>query len=258
MKLKLSNKLFDLTGKVAIVTGGSSGLGYGMALGLAKHGADVIVASLHLSKAIKVKKEIEKLSRRSLALKVDVTNMNSVKKMAEDALKKFKRINILVCSAGVSINIPALETTEKDWDRVININLKGTFLCDQAIGRIMIEQGGGKIINISSVSGQLGHPNHSPYAASKGGVVLLTKALAVEWAKYNISVNSIGPGYTRTPINEKRLSNKEFYENVISKIPMGRLGNLEDMIGPVVFLASNASNYVTGHTLFVEGGRIAD
>lgn len=258
MKLELSNKLFDLAGKVAIVTGGSSGLGYGMALGLAKHGADVIVASLHLSKAVKVKKEIEKLGRRSLALKVDVTKMNSVKKMTEDALKKFKKINILVCSAGVSINIPALETTEEDWDRVVNINLKGTFLCNQAVGRIMIEQGGGKIINISSVSGQLGHPNHSPYAASKGGVVLLTKALAVEWAKYNINVNSIGPGYTRTPINEKRLSDKEFYNNVISKIPMGRLGNVEDVIGPVVFLASDASNYVTGHTLFVEGGRIAD
>jgi len=258
MKLELSNKLFDLADKVAIVTGGSSGLGYGMALGLAKHGADVIVASLHLSKAVKVKKEIEKLGRRSLALKVDVTKMNSVKKMTEDALKKFKKINILVCSAGVSINIPALETTEEDWDRVVNINLKGTFLCNQAVGRIMIEQGGGKIINISSVSGQLGHPNHSPYAASKGGVVLLTKALAVEWAKYNINVNSIGPGYTRTPINEKRLSDKEFYNNVISKIPMGRLGNVEDVIGPVVFLASDASNYVTGHTLFVEGGRIAD
>ncbi|HDK25903.1 MAG TPA: glucose 1-dehydrogenase [Candidatus Atribacteria bacterium] len=258
MDIELSDKLFDLNGKIAIVTGGASGIGRGMALGLAKYGADVAIADMNLPKALEVKEEIEKLGRQSLALKVDVTNLDSVKKMAEDTLKKFNKINILVCSAGVSINIPALETTEEDWDRVVDVNLKGTFLCNQAVGRIMIEQGGGKIINISSVSGQLGHPNHSPYAASKGGVVLLTKALAVEWAKYNINVNSIGPGYIRTPLTEKRLANKEFYNSVVSKIPMGRLGRIEDMIGPVVFLASDASNYVTGHTLFVEGGRIAD
>jgi len=258
MEIKLSDKVFDLTNKVAIVTGGASGIGYGMALGLARYGADVVIADLNLPKASKVKEEIEKLGRKSLALKVDVTSLYSVKKMAKESLKKFNKINILVCSAGVSINIPALETSEEGWDRVVDINLKGTFLCNQTVGRIMVEQGGGKIINISSVSGQLGHPNHSPYAASKGGVVLLTKALAVEWAKYNINVNSIAPGYTKTPLTEKRLSDKKFYKDVISKIPMGRLGKIEDIIGPIVFLASDASNYVTGHTLFVEGGRIAD
>jgi len=258
MEIELSNKVFDLTNKVAIVTGSARGLGRAMALGLAKYGANIVIADLRFSEASETKKEVESLGRESLAIKVDVTKSDSINEMVEKTLEEFDKIDILVCSAGVSVRKPALEITEEDWDRVIDINLKGTFLCDQAVGREMKKKGRGKIINIASVSGQLGHPNRSPYTASKGGVVLLTKALAVEWARYNINVNAIGPGFFRTPLTEDYLSNEKIYNEIISKIPMGRPGEVEDLIGPAVFLASDASNYITGHTLFVEGGRIAD
>ena len=258
MEIELSDKVFNLTNKVAIITGGARGLGRGMALGLAKYGANIVIADLWFSEASETTKEIESLGRKSLAIEVDVTKSDSINEMVKKTLEEFDKIDILVCSAGISVRKPALEITEEDWDRVIDIDLKGTFLCDQAVGREMIKRGGGKIINISSVSGQLGHPNRAPYTASKGGVVLLTKALAVEWAKYNINVNAIGPGFFRTPLTEDYLSNERVYKEIVSKIPMGRPGKVEDLIGPVVFLASDASNYVTGHTLFVEGGRIAD
>lgn len=178
--------------------------------------------------------------------------------MVEETLNKFSKIDILVNNAGITKRGPTLSMNEEDWDRVIAVNLKGVFLCSQAVGKEMIKQKKGKIINVASIAGQIGLLNTLPYCASKGGVIQITRALAIEWAKYNINVNAIAPTIFETPLTKPVLENdKEFYNYTIERIPLGRFGNPSDLAGAVVFLASDASDFVTGHILNIDGGWLA-
>ena len=245
---------FDLSGKVAIVTGAGRGMGYHIALALARYGADLVVCSRTVSELEKVGAEIEKLGRRVLVQKMDVTNIPEIHSMVEAAVKTFGRIDLLVNNAGINIPQWAEEVTEEAWDRVFDINLKGTFFCAQAVGKVMIRQKSGKIINISSQSGSVGLIMRSAYCASKGGLNLLTKVLALEWAKHNILVNAIAPTFLETPMTKPMLEKKEFHDYVMGNILLGRLARFEDVTGAVIYLASEASNMVTGHVLLIDGG----
>jgi NAD(P)-dependent dehydrogenase (short-subunit alcohol dehydrogenase family) len=245
---------FDLSGKVAIVTGAGRGMGYHIALALARYGADLVVCSRTVSELEKVGAEIEKLGRRVLIQKMDVTNIPEIHSMVEAAVKTFGRIDLLVNNAGLNIPQWAEEVTEEAWDRVFDINLKGSFFCAQAVGKVMIRQKRGKIINISSQSGSVGLIMRSAYCASKGGLNLLTKVLALEWAKHNILVNAIAPTFLETPMTKPMLEKKEFHDYVMGNILLGRLAKFEDVTGAVIYLASEASNMVTGHVLLIDGG----
>lgn len=247
----------SLQRKVAIVTGASRGLGRAMALGLAEAGADVVVVSRTLEDLKKVAKEIQQLGRVGLPVQADVSRRADVEHMVERTMERFGRIDILVNNAGTIYRIASEDYPEEEWDRVVNVNLKGAFLCAQAVARVMIRQGGGKIINTASLLSAIGVPTIPAYAASKGGIAQLTKTLAVEWAKYKINVNAIGPGFFRTDLTEPLQKNPKRSAEISSRIPSGRWGVPEDLKGAVVFLASDASEYVTGHVLYVDGGFLA-
>lgn len=251
-------ELFDLSDRVALVTGASGGLGREIARGLAEYGAHVAFADLFPEKANETIAEIVSLGRKTGSYKVDVRKPDQVHRMVDAVFSDFGRIDILVNSAGVNNRKPIVDYTPEEWKEIIDINLNGTFYCSQAAGRIMLRQGRGKIINMGSVSSLLGHPHHGPYAASKGGVALLTKVLAVEWAKSGINVNAVCPAYIQTPLTEDYLATGDHYAKIASTIPMGRLGRPSDVVGAVVFLASDAASFVTGHLLLVDGGRCAD
>jgi gluconate 5-dehydrogenase len=251
-------RLFDLTDKVAIVTGGSGSFGRAVSIGLAAHGADVVVTARTLSSLEKTAGEIQQLGRKALPISCDVVDPKNVDQMVRQTLDSFGKINILVTSAGIALRSPAEEMTIEDWQNVMDINVKGTFLCCQAAGRVMIQQGGGKIITVSSVRGLLGHPGgYSAYGTSKGAIHLLTRQLACEWAKYKINVNSIAPCVFRTPMNEAILRDEKMVRLFMSRIPWGRAAEPEDFVGASVFLASDASQFVTGHILYVDGGNVA-
>jgi 2-deoxy-D-gluconate 3-dehydrogenase len=245
---------FDLSGKVALVTGAGRGMGYHIALALARYGADIIVCSRTLSELEKVGKEIESLGRRVFVQRADLTKIPEIQAMVDESVRAFGRIDILVNNAGVNIPQWAEEVTEEAWDKVFNINLKGAFFCAQAVGKVMIRQKRGKIINVSSQSGSVGLIMRSAYCASKGGLNLLTKVLALEWAKHNILVNAIAPTFLETPMTKPMLEKKEFRDYVMGNILLGRLAKFEDVVGAVVYLASEASNMVTGHILLIDGG----
>jgi 2-deoxy-D-gluconate 3-dehydrogenase len=174
--------------------------------------------------------------------------------MVEKAVDRFGRIDILVNNAGINISKPALEVTEQDWDRVLDVNLKGVFFCSQAVARGMIQQKSGKIVNVASQNGVIGYYNRAAYCSSKAGVVNLTRVLAIEWASRSINVNAVGPTFVRTPLTEKLFQEESFKREVLSRIPLGRLGKPEDVAGAVVFLSSPAADLITGHTLLVDGG----
>lgn len=245
---------FDLSGKVALVTGAGRGMGYHIALALARYGADLIVCSRTLSELENVGKEIESLGRRVFVQRADLTKIPEIQAMVEESVRAFGRIDILVNNAGVNIPQWAEEVTEEAWDKVFNINLKGAFFCAQAVGKVMIRQKKGKIINVSSQSGSVGLIMRSAYCASKGGLNLLTKVLALEWAKHNITVNAIAPTFLETPMTKPMLEKKEFRDYVMGNILLGRLARFEDVVGAVIYLASEASNMVTGHILLIDGG----
>jgi len=245
---------FDLSGKVAIVTGAGRGMGYHMAVALARYGADVTLCSRTVSELEALGREIEKIGRRALIQRVDVTKISEIQDMVEATVKTFGHIDILVNNAGLNIPQWAEEVTEEAWDRVFDINLKGAFFCAQAVGKVMIRQKKGKIINISSQSGSVGLIMRSAYCASKGGLNLLTKVLALEWGKHNILVNAIAPTFLETPMTKPMLEKKEFHDYVMGNIVLGRLAKVEDVTGAVIYLASEASNMVTGHVLLIDGG----
>lgn len=245
---------FDLTGKTALVTGATKGLGYGMALGLAQAGADIVVVSRTPADCERVAGEIRAMGRRAIALPTDVTDQPAVEKLVQDTVAQFGGIDILVNNAGSAITKRAEDLTMADWDRVIGIDLRAAFMVAQAVGRVMIGQKHGKIINIASIFGLVADKQVLPYLAAKGGVVQMTKGLAMEWAKHNIQVNAVAPGYVITPMNEKDLMEEKVYKNVTSKIPMRRLGKIEDIAGVVVFLASAAADYATGAVFNIDGG----
>lgn len=250
--------LFNLNDRVILITGAAGGLGQAMAVGLAEYGAQIALADLRLENTNDILAQIDNLGKKAAAYKVDITDRNNITEMVEKVHKDFGRIDVLINSAGVNNRKRIEDYTEQEWDNIVDINLKGTFLCCQAVGKIMLNQGKGKIINMASVSSTLGHPHHGPYAASKGGVALLTKVMAVEWAKRGINVNAIAPAYVRTSLTADYLSKGDNYKQISDTIPMGRLGEPEDIVGAAVYLASDASNFVTGHLLTVDGGRCAD
>lgn len=247
--------LFDLTGKVGIVTGGSGGIGRVLAIGLAKHGADVVVTSRTLAKLEPVAAEIQALGRKAKAIPCDVTSDRSVKDMVDRAVKEFSRIDILVNAAGINIRNSAEDIPVEDWQKVMDFNARGTFICCQAVGRVMIKQKSGKIVNLSSVRGRYGAPSGAiAYSPSKGAVDTLTRTLACEWAKYNILVNAVAPTLIETDLTRQALANPEFAKTMKARIPLGRWGFPEDVIGPTVFLAAKASDFVTGQIIYVDGG----
>jgi len=247
--------LFDLTGKVAVVVGGAGGLGRAQALGLAEAGADVAVASRNLDSLKAVAKEITAKGRKSLAVKVDVVEEKQVNAMVETIMKTFSHIDILVNAAGLAIRQPADSFPIEEWQQVMDINTRGTFLCCQAVGRIMIKQKSGKIINVSSVRGRYGLPaGYAAYCPSKGAVDTLTRTLACEWAKHNVLVNAIAPTVVETELTKGLLADAEYAKTLKARIPMGRWALTEDIVGPTVFFASDAANFVTGQILYIDGG----
>jgi gluconate 5-dehydrogenase len=249
--------LFDITGKVAVVAGGGGGIGRAQALGLADAGADVIVASRKLEHIEPVVEEIQGKGRKSLAIAVDVSQEKSVTAMVDTVLREFPQIDILVNAHGISIRKPAETFPIDEWQQVMDTNTRGTFLCCQAAGRVMIKQKNGRIINLSSVRGRYGLPaNYAAYCASKGAVDTLTRTLACEWAKHNVLVNAIAPTVVETPLTltPEALLNPDFAKYMKGRIPMGRWALPEDIVGATVFFASPASNFITGQILYIDGG----
>ncbi len=247
--------LFDLTGRKAIVTGGGRGLGRAMAVGLAQHGADVAIVSRTRAQLEETAAEIAGTGRKVLMFPADVSKKSDVEEVVQQVVGKWGRIDVLVNNAGVDAAQPALDYKEEDWDFVLDVNLKGYFLFAQAAGRVMIEQRRGSIVNNSSICGDVAVKNIVAYNASKGGVNMLTRTLAVEWAPYNVRVNAIAPAYMEAFMPGARSEHDEKKEQSIRELtPLGRRGKPEELVGPVVFLASDASSYVTGEILMVDGG----
>jgi 2-deoxy-D-gluconate 3-dehydrogenase len=243
--------------KIAFVTGAGSGLGQASAVALAQAGADVALTELPGKEAAaqETVRMVEAAGRRALAVPLDVTHLPMIHEAVDQVLKQFGRLDILVNNAGINIPRLALDVTEDDWDRVLDVNLKGVFFVAQAVAnRAMVPRGRGKIINIASQNGVIGYFYRAAYCSSKAGVVNLTRVLALEWAKYRINVNAIGPTFLETPLTRPMFENAEFKADVLSRIPLGRIGKPEDVVGAVVYLASPASDLVTGHTLLVDGG----
>lgn len=246
---------FDLTGKVAIVTGGNGGIGLGMARGLARAGASVVIAGRNQAKSESAAREVEALGARALAIAVDVTDKNAVAGMVEATLTTFGRLDILINNAGINIRNPAHTLSLDDWHAVIDTNLTSAFLCAQAAYPAMKKAGGGKIINIGSMMSIFGAGFAPAYAASKGGIVQFTKAIASSWAADNIQANAILPGWIDTDLTRKaREQLPALNENVLNRTPAKRWGNIDDLAGTAVFLASPASDFVTGTAIPVDGG----
>ncbi len=243
---------FDLTGKVAIVTGGNGGIGYGIARGLARAGADIVVAARNAVKNAQAVRDLQTSGGQALAISTDVQDEASVQAMVQATLAAFGRVDILVNNAGINIRKAPQDYTVEEWLRVVNTNLTGVFLCAREVYAPMVRAGGGKIINIGSMTSVFGSSVAPAYSATKGGVVQLTKSLAIFWAKDNIQVNAILPGWIHTDLTAP--TSAERYNAIQARIPHGRWGEPDELAGAAVFLASRASDYVTGIAMPVDGG----
>jgi gluconate 5-dehydrogenase len=250
----MNQPLFDLTGRVAIVTGASRGLGQYFGRALARAGADLVITSRRLESLAEFKREIEALDRRAVPLELDLRDYDSIQRMVEAAHQAYGKIDILVNNAGCNVRKPALEVTWEDWNLVLDTNLRGTFFVAQAVAKRMIPRRYGRIINIGSVTSVFGYAGITPYCASRGGVKQLTMSLADDWGPYGITVNCLAPGWFKTQQNRVLYDNKEWVEYLCDRIPLKRPGQPSDLEGAVVFLASDASEYITGQTLLVDGG----
>jgi NAD(P)-dependent dehydrogenase (short-subunit alcohol dehydrogenase family) len=258
------NELFSLKGKVAIVTGGGRGIGKYIATGLAEVGANIVIGSRKLENCEQVAKALEKMGVRTLAVRCDMGKIEDIDNLVEATMRVMGGINILVNNAGITWGAPTLDFPIEKWEKVMAVNVRGTFLLSQRVGKVMIKQGGGKIINISSVSGLSGSPEEVhpaiAYSTSKGAIISLTRDLAVKWAKFNIQVNAIAPAFFETDMmawlkkDRFKTIKKHWLEEVI---PMGRSGKEDDIKGVGVFLASGASNFITGEVICVDGGQLA-
>jgi NAD(P)-dependent dehydrogenase (short-subunit alcohol dehydrogenase family) len=253
-----AKKLFDLSGRTAIVTGGSIGLGYQMAEALAEIGANVVLCARKKERCEQAAEGLKQLGVKTLALGCDVKNPEQVQSVVQETISHFGRVDVLINNAGVSWGAPVEEMKLEHWNKVIETNLTGTFLFSQAVGRFMVPQRRGKIVNIASVAGLHGAPPELQaigYHASKGGVIAFTKDLACKWGMHNIQVNAIAPGWFPTHMSQVVI--ERYKESFLKRIPLGRLGGDHDLKGAAVFLASDASDYVTGHVLVVDGGQTA-
>lgn len=245
---------FDLTGKIAVVTGASRGLGQYLGRALARSGADLVITSRRLADLKPFQEEIEALGRRVFPLELDVRDARSVAAKADLAWAEFGKIDILVNNAGCNVRKPALEVSVEDWDLILETNLRGAFFVAQAFARLMVERGYGRIINIGSVTSVFGYAGLAPYCASRGGIKQLTMSLADDWGRYGVTVNCLAPGWFRTKQNSVLYENEKWVEYLKDRIPLKRPGQPQDLDGAVVYLASDASAYVTGQTLLVDGG----
>ena len=244
----------SLDNKVALVTGASRGIGQAIATGLAQSGADVIIASRKIADLEKVAEEIRKTGRKCLPVATHIGRLDEIKNLVDKAIREFGRIDILINNAATNPTmISAIDIDDRAWDSIMNLNLKGLFFLSQSVARIMREKGGGNIINVASVAGI--RPDILPvYSISKAGVIMATKVMAQQWAIYNIRVNAIAPSLTKTKFSEPLWSNQDILNIAMSRTPLGRPAEPEEMVGAVIFLASDASSYVTGQVLAIDGG----
>ena len=251
--------IFKLNGKIAVVTGGAGGIGEALAMGLAIHGATVVVSSRNQETIEKVAQKITETSgSEAIAIASDVTDESSVQNLTDQVVKKYGRIDILVNAMGMNIKHNAFEFPMEDWERLFDVNVKGTMVACKIIGKVMREQKAGAVVNLSSVRGIRGYTGgNAGYCATKGAVELITKALALEWASHNIRVNALGPALVITPGTRHIAENPELAQKYASAVPMGRIGLPEDMVGAVIYLVSNAASFVTGQTIYVDGGLTA-
>jgi NAD(P)-dependent dehydrogenase (short-subunit alcohol dehydrogenase family) len=252
--VKVSKGIFDLTGKVAIITGTSRGLGQYFGRALARAGADLVITSRNINSLEKFKAEIESLGRKALPLELDVCYFDSIQRMVEKAYEEYGKIDILVNNAGCNIRKPALEINWDDWNTVLDTNLRGSFFVAQAVAKKMVPKRYGRIINIGSVTSLFGYAGITPYCASRGGVKQMTMSLADDWGKYGITVNCLAPGWFKTEQNKVLYEDREWVEYICDRIPLKRPGQPDDLDGIIVFLASDESKYITGQTILVDGG----
>jgi NAD(P)-dependent dehydrogenase (short-subunit alcohol dehydrogenase family) len=247
----------SLNGKCALVFGGTSGIGRSIAHGLAEAGADVVPVSRRMDEVSKAAAEIRVLGRRTLEFAADITSRQEIQRVIDGMIAGMGRIDILVNSAGTTRRGPSLDVDDETWDRILNVNLKGTWLSCQMVGRVMRDQGHGRIINIASIGAFLSLHEAAAYCASKGGVAMLTRALGAEWAPYNIAVNAIAPGVFETPLNRAIIHEPRRQASILSHTPMERFGTLEELKGAAIFLASDSASFVTGTIICVDGGFVA-
>ena len=245
---------FDLQGQVVLVTGASKGIGYDLACALAHAGAQVVVGARNLASLTELVHRIKDEGGDARAVSLDMRDLDQIHNAVEQTIHFFGRIDILVNNAGIGYNHDAVDVTEEDWDEMMDVNLKGLFFMCQAAGKHMIAQHYGRIVNMSSQAGQVGIVRHAVYCATKGGVDQLTRVLALEWAKHNITVNAVAPTFIRTPGTAERLDTPAFAADVLSRLPLGRVGDTMDVAGAVIYLASPAADLVTGTVLLVDGG----
>jgi gluconate 5-dehydrogenase len=253
--LEIYRNLYKLDGQVALVAGGAGGIGCAVAAGLAAFGAYVVVADLAADKAAGLVEEMCAAGGRAQALRLDSTNVPQMNETLGGLVAEVGRLDILVNCVGTHIEAPAEDYTEQDWDRVVDLNLKAAFFLSQAVARLQISRGGGKHIHISSVRSQLGlKRGYIAYSSSKGGLNLMVKQLATEWAKYNITVNGIAPTFTRTDLVKAYLEDPDFYNPLVARIPLGRICEPKDLAALAIYLAAPASNFITGQIIFADGG----